>query len=478
MTALGIRYLMGCAVSSDTTRQNPEFPPHPGRVFMALAAAHFDTRGDQMERKALEWLECQRTPPKLRAPEFSRRRASRPREALETYVPVNDQGSADALLKRSRQARSFPTVRLFDEKVYMVWEEDAPDDIRRALDQLCTKVTRIGHSSSVVQMWLANRTESESVEATLVPDNLLSDRKLRVSEAGTLSYLERTFAEGKFPRLDAWYGYKRSSEPRTGVQPGPFDPNLIILQKLEGRSLGLESTLRLTSALRNAAMAALPHGESPEWLSGHQSDGKPSVKPHAAFVPLPFVAAKWADGHVVGIAIALPSKIPAQEIRRALGPLLFDNAGNERDIVLWEKQEWRWQLARETRDRPPTALRARTWTRPSRVWASVTPLVLHHYPKKNQPDAVERIVLEAFESALLPKPKAISVRPVSPLEGAGHARSMPEFSEGGAELCRYQTHVVVEFETSVQGPVLVGRGRFRGYGLFRPIWTTEEATDE
>lgn len=476
MTVLGIRYLMGCAVSSDGTRQNPEFPPHPGRVFMALAAAHFDTKGDPQEKRALEWLESQPTPPNLRVPEFSPRRASRPRDVLETYVPVNDQGSVEALLNRTRQARSFPTVRLFGDKVYLVWQGDAPEDVRVALQRLCTKVTRIGHSSSVVQMWLGDPTER--VEATLLADNLLSDRKLRVIEPGTLSYLERVFALGKFPRLDAWYGYRQASQPAAEVVPGPFDPNLIILQKLEGRSLGLESTLRLTSALRNAAMAALPNGECPEWLSGHAPDGTPSLKPHAAFIPLPFVAAEWADGHVVGMAIALPSGIPAQEIRRGLGALLFDSAGDERDVMLWEKQEWRWQLARETRDRPPTALRRETWTRPSRVWASVTPVVLHHYPKKNRPEDVERILFDAFESALLPKPRAISARPVSPLQGAGHAKSMPEFLEGGAALCRYQTHVVAEFEKPVQGPVLVGRGRFRGYGLFRPIWITGEASDE
>jgi hypothetical protein len=47
-----------------------------------------------------------------------------------------------------------------------------------------------------------------------------------------------------------------------------------------------------------------------------------------------------------------------------------------------------------------------------------------------------------------------------------------------ADVGRYQTHVVVEFEEPVQGPVLVCRGRFRGYGLFRPIWMKEEASDE
>lgn len=61
------------------------------------------------------------------------------------------------------------------------------------------------------------------------------------------------------------------------------------------------------------------------------------------------------------------------------------------------------------------------------------------------------------------------VQPVSWFEGAGHARSIPEFTEGGNGLCRYQVHVAVKFPVKVEGPVLVGRGRFRGYGLLRPL---------
>jgi CRISPR-associated protein Csb2 len=33
---------------------------------------------------------------------------------------------------------------------------------------------------------------------------------------------------------------------------------------------------------------------------------------------------------------------------------------------------------------------------------------------------------------------------------------------------KFQVHVAVEFATPVEGPVLLGAGRFRGYGLMRP----------
>ena len=54
----------------------------------------------------------------------------------------------------------------------------------------------------------------------------------------------------------------------------------------------------------------------------------------------------------------------------------------------------------------------------------------------------------------------------------------PGASEAGAGLCKFQTHVVAEFEERVQGPVLVGRGRYRGYWLFRPVRPKEERSNE
>src|SRR5437588_10573670 len=86
MLALGIRYLTGCAVASDVSdRRQAEWPPHPARVFMSLAAAHFETGEDREERAALEWLESLPTPaPQIHAPEHIQR------SVVSHYVPVND----------------------------------------------------------------------------------------------------------------------------------------------------------------------------------------------------------------------------------------------------------------------------------------------------------------------------------------------------------------------------------------------------
>ncbi len=502
MIALGIRYLTKYAVATDLARQLPEWPPHPGRVFMAMVAAHFETEADPEERRALEWLE-ETLPPALRASDADDRTSTR------AYVPVNDVHGG--IIRRPRQDRAFPRTRPHDDCVYLIWAAEPTVEARAALARLCAKVTRVGHSMSAVQMWVA--PAGQEPEPNWLPGTMRQHVRLRVPEAGTLRSLEVAFngkaiqeydllaeslatatgrqkarlknelqmkfpdgpPEPKRPQLGRWQGYSR---PTAGAddQPvfdGPFDENFVVLSKTEGPTLGLESTLQLTGALRNGALKAAGL-EVPEWLSGHDAANAPSLHPHVAFFPLPYVGFEFADGHVLGLGMAVPRNLRLtcatldEELRRFLGPLFFDpDTGAEREIGIWRKDVWRWTLGREKRERPPLTLQRLSWTKPSRTWASVTPAVLHHHPKRE--GDIERIVQEAFVSALFPKPEFLSIRSVSAVLGAGHAMALPPYTEGGANLCRFQTHVVARFAQEVRGPMLVGRGRFRGYGLFRPL---------
>src|SRR5579872_141686 len=127
-------------------------------------------------------------------------------------------------------------------------------------------------------------------------------------KAALKSALEAKFPNGqpvyRRPVLVNWQGYgrKRAADQAEAVVEGPFDEDFIVLAKFEGMVLGLESTLQLTGALRDAAMKAV--GSPPEWLSGHDLTGSPSLENHAAFFPLPFVGSDHADGHVLGLGIA------------------------------------------------------------------------------------------------------------------------------------------------------------------------------
>lgn len=149
MLSLGIRYLCGWAMATHPADYElAEWPPHPDRVFMALAAAHFETAGPQNERAALEWLETL-PPPRLATSPASQRRV------VTTFVPVNDVSlpkgkrftassfrQAKALLPehRPRQARQFPvsipnvTADGGMPTTFLIWSDaDVPPDIEQPL---------------------------------------------------------------------------------------------------------------------------------------------------------------------------------------------------------------------------------------------------------------------------------------------------------------------------------------------------------
>jgi CRISPR-associated protein Csb2 len=172
---IGWEYLTGYAVATDPSdRTRAEWPPHPARVFMAMAAAWFETapRSDALgdmqpeheaEGKALRWLET------LDEPEMWLPHVEPHNERLmgNVFVPVNDKaGPAEATLQcvpsitRSKQPRMFPKCYVGDAPCFFHWP--AVEGIgahENALARLLAKVTRIGHSSSLVRMWLADTDE-------------------------------------------------------------------------------------------------------------------------------------------------------------------------------------------------------------------------------------------------------------------------------------------------------------------------------
>lgn len=249
-----------------------------------------------------------------------------------------------------------------------------------------------------------------------------------------------------------------------------FDPHIIVLGVTGGR-VTLPATLKLTSALRGLLMNLCPEQPPPEWFSGHLSNGAPTAAPHLALAPLPFVGSQHADGRIMGLALVLPAGLDPREAGRCLEPLLRDPAtGLPREHRLFGGQWFECAVEADTRDRPPRNLDPNTWTGQSRVWASVTPVVLNrHFDGKDKWERAAEGVKDACGHIGLPHPREILLHPVSLVEGAPHAREYPQLvrkNDGGR---RSHSHAVIVFDEPVRGPVLVGAGRFRGYGLCRPM---------
>ncbi len=519
MLALGINYLNNwvMAAADGAKKEHAEWPPHPDRVFSALAAAWFETGEDPSEGEALRWLETL-DPPAISASDAAIRRASKHDIPPLSFVPVNDTASpifkkgnkekaaqvmGSLSIGRIRKERRFPAAIPYDPLVYFVWPNAESGAYCDALKRLVRKVTHIGHPASFVQMWL----ENEPPKANWIPTDGQTPLRLRVFGAGQLQYLKEqcnrdnvvayadlqtriSEAKGKEktklqtemkdrfgsampitlrPEPRRWQGYDhpaKTSNPE--ISGSVFDPRLIVLA-LFGKRLSLPSTLKLTETLHSAILSTCPD-PIPEWVSGHRPDGSRSESPHLALLPLPFVGHEHSDGRLMGVALALPKGIEPQDVARCLGPILRDNHGLQLRSRLFAGQWLECAVELETRETPPTSLRAEPWTRSSRTWASVTPVVLdRHFDGKDKWEHAAQTVKDACEHVALPRPKEVLLHAVSFFKGVPHAREFPYLARKTDGGRRHHTHAVIIFETEVEGPVIVGAGRYRGYGLFRPM---------
>ncbi len=520
MLAFGIRYLNGFVAAAELDdRERTEWPPHPGRVFMALAAAHFQTGADPTEHTALLWLEgAERggeiTAPVIAAPEVMQR------AIVKHYVPVNDKAGPSKAqlhslpLTRDRQDRVFARAWLDDDIVYLQWPDlDPPEPHRAALARLCAKVTRIGHSSSLVQMWLA---EAEEITApTWIPDDTNAIVHLRIAGPGTLDHLQQQYNEvatedyaalkvieihtddaklrkttrerlretydnhpplRQRPNLSLFHGYARAAQQVTEpTTPGTvFSPYVLALQLRASRgpyrALDLSTTLAVTGRWREAILSHSNGLSEPvrRMLSGHDADGGPTDDPHLAFLPLAFIGHKHADGHLLGMGLILPADISRDERREALRTIAA-----VRELKLGPLGVW--SVEPVTNSQPPLTLRPDTWTAlPAGAthWSTITPIVFDRHPKardkaRHQQETIT-MIRDACTRVGLPQPREVIVTQVSTHVGAPPAFAFPRLKrKDGSE--RRHSHAILVFDEPVCGPVMLGAGRFRGYGVCRPM---------
>ena len=288
--------------------------------------------------------------------------------------------------------------------------------------------------------------------------------------------LKERFPDGKpatpmRPPPGKWQGYSRPRKPQPDSIPHSiFDPRIIVLS-ITGRHVALPATLKLTAVLRGLLMRECPRQPPPEWFSGHRPNGRSTLLPHLALAPLPFVGSQYADGRIMGMALILPDGLEPQQAGLCLETILRDReTGLPREHRLFGGQWIECGIELDTRERPTTNLAPYTWTAPSRVWASVTPMVLNrHFDGKDKWQRAAESAKVMCKHIGLPRPREVLLHPVSQVEGVPHARQFPQLirkRDGGRQS---HIHTVVIFDEPVRGPVLIGAGRFRGYGLCRPL---------
>jgi CRISPR-associated protein Csb2 len=544
MLAIEIELLTGrYAATAHNDRGRAEWPPHPARFFSALVAAlHDHERPDEAERAALLWLEQQNAPslwvdpaPRVgrrqvqnvyvpvnditligdpekalrdarreledlsasgadsKALKAAAKRVEREQKRLDYIVrsqQVPDPNPSDKALaiatalipeRRTRQVRTFPVV-LPERPVFaFLWPLADPSLHRAALEQLCSRVTRLGHSSSLVRCTLVDR----NIAPTLVPRDD-GDVVLRVGSPGHLERLELAFAHHQgwqsrvLPARPQRYGLPSKTPVSYQIAESVFSTEWVIFERVGGSRPLASRTTDLARALRAALIEVHGKEDLPPTISGHTANG-PTAQPHVAFVPLPFVGHEHADGALMGCALVLPRDLAStdRELLLRLVAKLEQTRGNERGDVTLAYGTLPPFTVRRVLVSAKAALDPMRWCRASTRFVTATPIALDRNPgnlRSNQDGTARKAALAAQQCIGDACLRVVGMRPVSVevslaplLPGAQHVREFLPWPARHDRIARVRVHADLRFPAPVRGPLLLGAGRHFGLGLCLPM---------
>lgn len=399
--------------------QYPEWPPAPDRLYQALVAGAYGGRLDPFPLRTLE----------EHSPEIAYADAQAVHGAT-VYVP------AAYKAKQGRVSKYDPVMVGITEPVYYLWPDVSEEHLQK-IGAIASNVDYLGRAKTPVSI-TAVSTLPETAHR-LAP-SVSGDQLIRVPHAGRLDELDAAFAVGRRANVAGMVAYTDLTET---TPESPWGELLVLRPQ---RDLSISRASHVSEALRNAALS-VAGDNAPTVLHGH--DGE-----HAAWTVIPDVGHQYARGHVLGMGFWLPrdveDAIRTQCVMALMGVKYVKVDQFHVPVGLPPVHQ---QL--------PYGLRQRTWAKPSKSWATVTPLVFDRHPKRGQ--VAEQVIADSVEMAGYPRPVEVAIRQEGAFRGVPVARAFKP-RRGGR-----WTHVTILFDQPVRGPVLIGRDRHFGMGLFRPL---------
>ena len=478
MLALEIELLTGAYRAALPDGSAAEWPPHPERVLSALVQGWGDGGCDPKERAALEWLECLPAP-LIEADDIE---DCDERSAPTVFVPPNDPRGKDIAVfpdRRPRQARTFRARVPASSIVRLIWPEaQGQKEHRSALEDVARRVASLGHSASLVRLAFAEPAAGDGSKVWR-PDS--NGTPLRTMHPGRLRNLQDWIARDERPKTGTSIRY-RSPFASHGLQAPKSvfgdAPDWFVFEDAGGSRPDLLAFAHVAKCVR---MSLMKHGPQPppEVVSGHTAEGEATSKPHVAIVPLANVGWPYATGDLLGFAIVLPrgtANGERQPILQALAAFARMDEGEAACADLHLSNSLLWRVQRSAAP-SRASLRPARWCGTAVSWASATPVLLDRFPDHNDPVEEGRLIAGACRNIGLPEPTEIEVHKHSTVRRGPSAyapsrnRSGPDWSfpEGAKFARRPRRHVVLRFAEPVEGPVLLGAGRFHGLGMCLPL---------
>jgi len=458
-----------------------EWPPSPWRLFCSLIAADNPTTPAAISPSLL-WLASNGNPTIFTPPTDGA-------YGKETHsVPINDLTSKDDPFRESDIARKRLIKFRQDiclplrgsKEVWFVWDMDAEEAAPHlaALDDLMSKVPYIGTSQDAGsgRAWLhgpktldaEDRSRWEPAAAPGVSLPTATDDVLRklVEFHQRQQAQTRRFADVNPPRVF----YRRADDPQA----------LQVVFRLEDEQGDLVSfeaaeSCALAEAFRATLFAAAKDiGVSPEFIHGHHDKGRN----HVFIAPLPSIGNRHADGRIRRIMLfGVPEEGERREVDLVLRQFAFSKLSyGGKHAVLVPEDTYSGV--------------ANVYVSPATQWQTVTPVMLpnpelrsregHLWKSRQRLNAEDRQALTdklqsrrvamvkrmLSNAGLKPVAMAVCQAPFGSVETLAGKFVVPDGRKKYLKntLC----HVAVEFAEPVTGPLVLGRGKHFGLGLFAP----------
>ncbi|MBK8482383.1 MAG: type I-U CRISPR-associated protein Cas5/Cas6 [Proteobacteria bacterium] len=473
--------------------------PSPFRLFQSLiAGAGISGPLDDHTKRALVWLERLPDAPLVASPRLARG------QAVTMFMPNNDLdkfGGDVRNIAKTRGAQKVWRPRHFDASVPWIYawpfaNVDEGDTHAKAICALADKLYQLGRGVDMAWAW-GDLLDEAALEARLAEYNGVAWRpsvgdglKLACPSEGSFDSLERRYQAPRFRTENGQRVFVQ--QPKPSYRQVSYEARLA-RQVFELRSSAdserrvawpLEGASSLVVLVREAARARLSTAmpsrtvEIDQYLVGRTRDGSNAVpaERRVRIIAIPSIGMHYADRAIRRVLIEVPASCPlrSEDVRWAFsGAELFDpQTGEVKDVLLSPSAD-------------DDMLRHYGVGARARVFRSVTPLVLPEEGKRRRIEptrklteaksGLERVlemsgaraaVVQALRHAGVSAP-AESIRlQREPFDGAG-SRVEP-FAEGTRFEKERLWHVEIAFGVPIEGPLLLGDGRYLGLGLMAP----------
>lgn len=440
---------------------NAEWPPHPARLFCALVAS----AESEADWSALRWLEAQ-PPPEVWADGLDTTQRGRTR-AYVVENAISQKGGNLTWPGRNNGMRSRSFAVPSTESFAVVWPEADLDAQRRTIiARMAGKVPYVGRSAGAAEVSVsASVPERMSSWVTYSPAKLGEGRAawlLRVPYVGYTRELESAYDDGRrawevarvLPYEPVRTRGTETSDGRAVASAGPFEDLMVWSLRRPVVRIGGDNVLRLTAALRRAVLSRVPD-PVPAQISGHGADGRP----HVGYLALPDVGYEHSDGHVLGLALAIPKELGSPDVSQLVKAVMTDPLNR---IRLLRDQTIDLEYGADLYGAQPERWATRGG---ARTWVSATPLMPDGYVRKGRD--LETVVARSLRLAGYPDElTAIEVSDMPLVRGAIWRPRKGTVPEGRPH--RRLVHAKITFAKPVLGPVIAGSLRYLGLGLFLP----------